>query len=175
MTGGLETAMPLLAGLAGAGTAALVARASLAPYPLRRGWKLVRPGSMHWTGLILGAGLVALCLYVRIFVGSARSDAEVQMRWLTLIIAGFALCIAVCSWQVRAILRAGVRWRGDVVAWNGPEGRDISRKLDEVVAMRRRWNGSAEILFSDGEVLKLDPYATTVPDLWNRIVDINER
>ncbi len=46
----------------------------------RHGWRQLEPSAMHWTGLVLGVGLVLLFLYVRLFVGSSRPDAEHQMN-----------------------------------------------------------------------------------------------
>ena len=58
--------------------------------PDKTGWRSIKPSAMHWTGVLLGTGLV-LMNYVRVFVGSSRADAESRMNILTRLIVAFAL------------------------------------------------------------------------------------
>lgn len=175
MTGWLSFLSPILAGVAGATvTAAIARRAMKRTVPDRLGWHHVRPSAMHWTALVGSSGAVALCLYIRLFVGSARADAEFQMQVLNLIIAGFAICIAITAWQVAAILRQRLHWRGQQIAREVAGGELEIRSMRDVIEMHRSWNGTVRLAFVDGTVLKLDQYATSVHELWERVVEVND-
>lgn len=164
---------PLLAGLAGGLGAALIGRLSLRrAVPDRLGWHHVRPGAMHWTALVLGAALLALMVYVRLFVGSDRADAAFQMRVLSLMIACLGALVAMTGWQVAAILRARLHWRDDAVAREGPGGALELHAMADVTAVRPSWTGAVTITFADGTALKLDHYATTVPALCERAAEV---
>ena len=130
---------------------------------------------MHWFGVVVGSGLVCLMLYVRLFVGSARSDAESQMQILTLLILAFALCVVIGAATIRSIIRADGRWRGSNLDYPGPNGTIVSKNLAQVVGMERRWTGHVFISFADGDVLKLDGHADGVTELCSRIIEIDER
>lgn len=164
---------PILAGAAGATATWQVARISLrAPAP-RPGWRQVAPSAMHWLGLVGAGGIVCLMAWVGLFIGSARADAEFQMRMLWLLVGGFSLSAMVCAWQMRAILRAGVSWRGSQITFAGPTGAPLTRNMAQVIGMRRPWFGSVRIAFDDGNEIRLDPHATNVPELWDRILEAN--
>lgn len=170
----LDTLRPLIAGTTGALAAWAFARLGLRTSPDQRGWRHLRPGAMHWTGLILSAALVSLFLYVRLFVGSDRADAETQMMWLNLLIAGFGLGMVVSAWQMRQMVRTDAHWRGAKLKWRDEAGGEQVRGLDHVAAMRRPGFGRLAIAFKDGAVLRIDPYATGVAELCERIFAIDE-
>jgi hypothetical protein len=107
-------------------------------------------------------------------VGSARADAETQMTWLNLLIAGFATGIGVTVLQIRQLLRTAARWRGSQLHWRDEAGHEQVRALDRVAGMHRPLFGRLAIAFEDGAVLRIDPYANGVHELWNRIVAIDE-
>ena len=88
--------------------------------PDTKGWRRVVPSPMHWTGLCLGSGMVLLFLYIRLFVGSARSDAQNQMTILTGLIVAFAIGVAICGWTVVRIRGMALEWRGDAFAYSKP-------------------------------------------------------
>ena len=166
---------PITAGLAGAAATGLLVHALFRPSPERHGWRRIAPSGMHWSGIVLGAGLVCLMLYVRLFVGSARADAENQMQILTWLILAFALCVLTGVATIRSVVRTDVRWRGTSLDYAGANGSRITKDLAQVVGMQRRWTGNILIGFADGDVLKLDGYASGVSDLCARIIEIDER
>lgn len=160
---------PLLAGLGGAIGVALIGRVALRrTVPDRLGWHNVRPGAMHWTALVLGAGLLALMVYVRLFVGSTRADAAFQMQVLSLMIACLGVMWAMTAWQVATILRSRLHWRDDALAREGPGGALEVHAMADVVSVRPSWTGTVIITLADGTALKLDQYATTVAALCER-------
>lgn len=168
----IDLLAPFAAGLVFAGAGAAAARI-LADPPPGRDWTRIRPGGLHWSAVILGSGLVGLMLYVRLFVGSDRADAEAQMQILVLLLLAFALCTALCLRQMRAIVRADIRWRGRRLEHAGVDGNRIARDLGDVVGMRRRWTGEIEIAFTDGHVMRLDSQAAGVPQLCERIIRLD--
>ncbi len=163
---------PFIAGATLAAVTAVVARVLTRP-PAGRSWKRIRPGGMHWSAVLLGSGIVGLMLYVRLFVGSDRADAETQMQILVLILVAFALCTALCLRQMRAIVVADIRWRGRQLEHAGVDGGRIVRDLGDVVGMRRLWTGTIEIAFADGHVMRLDSHAAGVPELCERIIGLD--
>lgn len=171
----IDLLSPFVAGLAGALASGLLVRALFRPLPERQGWRSLRPSGMHWIGIMVGTGFVCLMLYVRLFVGSARADAASQMQILTLLMLVFTLCVLIAVAQVRAIVRADVRWRGASLDYAASDGTRITKDLSQVVGMERRWTGHVLIAFADGDVLKLDGYADGVSDLCSRIIEIDER
>jgi hypothetical protein len=151
------------------------ARRWLGDQPRPPGWACIRPSAMHWTGLVGAAAIVCLMAYVGLFIGSARADAAFQMRMLWLLVAAFSASAGVCLWQMRQIVQTDARWRGSQVSWQPAGGGPrLVRSLTDVAAMHRPWFGRVRIVFADGAELQIDPYGETVPDLWNRIVGVNE-
>lgn len=165
---------PIMAGAIGAAGTALIGRLGFSAGQSRSGWRLIKPSSMHWGGLIGASGFIALLAYVGLFVGSARADAAFQMRMLWLIVAGFLVSAATCLWQMRRIQHQHVEWRGSQIAFTAANGRRHTRSMEDVVLMRRPYFGLVQIVFGDGLVLKLDPFAQGTPELWNRIVEADE-
>jgi hypothetical protein len=165
---------PLLAALAGATGVALLAPLGTAARPDRQGWHHIRPSVMHWLGLFGSAAFASLMLYIRLFVGSARADAETQMMWANLIIAGFSVCTLISLRQIRRIRRGDVQWRGTTILFTDAAGTERVKPMTEVAGMDRRWTGTVAVAFGDGSELLLDQYAKGVPELWNRIVEANE-
>ena len=171
----IDLLSPFAAGVAGAVTVGLLVRALFPPPPDRQGWHRIAPSGMHWGGVAGGSGIVFLLLYVRLFVGSARADAEYQMQVLTLLMLAFAACVVIGAATIRSIVRSDVRWRGTNLDYAGTDGARITKDLAQVVGMQRRWSGHVLIAFADGDVLKLDGYADKVSDLCARIIETDER
>jgi hypothetical protein len=75
------TPLPL-ALVAAVHVACLVASATVLRAPPSRvsGWRVVGPSSVHWFAFIGCWALAAMISWVWLFVGSARDDAEMQMR-----------------------------------------------------------------------------------------------
>ena len=171
----LDFFAPFAAAGAGALVTRLAVRRAIGPIESPVGWSSIRPSDMHWWGVVGAGGIICLMGYVGVFIGSARADAEFQMRMLWLIVAGFAVSAAVCIWQMRQIASAAVRWRGTQVSFRRqPDGTPVVQDMIDVAEMSRPMFGAVRVRFADGTLLKLDPYADKVPDLWNRIVEVND-
>ena len=126
--------------------------------PRRHGWWRIEPSPMHWTGLSLGGGLVPLFLYVRLFVGSSRADAQFQMNILTGLIVAFSLGVALCAWSVGRVRGLAFEWRGNLLVYNRGSER-AARTVLELTGVRRSALGWLVLSFDDGETLKLDEHA----------------
>lgn len=133
--------------------------------PGTHGWRQIRPGAMHWTGLILCGGLALFMAYIWLFVGSSRPDGAQQMRilfWLTLF---FAVGSVLMGWAILQIRSSGIEWRGSVIAFRDSRGSRTKYGFDEVASVRKDWLGRAVIGFADGRMTKLDLYATGADQL----------
>lgn len=166
-----DTFRPVVAGIVAAIAVGFLARFGFRSQPDRTGWRHIRPGGMHWFGLIGCAAFAALALYVRLFVGSARVDAEEQMKWAELLAAGMSLGTLVSLWQISRIHRAAIHWRGATLRYNDATGVQRTRPMNEVAGMRSRWTGTVELAFKDGTSLLLDQYAKGVPELCEQLAE----
>lgn len=138
--------------------------------PDEKGWRQVKAGAMHLTGLWLGGGLWLLFVYVRLFVGSDRADAATQMMWLNLLIIGFAIMWLGTAYSALATRSRAVRWRGQRLHFRAG-GVAQERTFGEVLAVRRSALGLSRIVFDDGLVLKVDANAQGAEQL----LDLLER
>lgn len=161
---------PILAGACGALAAAGTGHIALPPTIKRNGWGLVRPGAMHWAGLVLSAGLACLMIWVGLFTGSHRADAADQMRILWGLVTAFTVGAVFCLFQMRRLAQARLEWRGNVLRWHGREGRQMERSMSSVVALEQRW-GWILVRFADGLTLRLDPHARGSEALCRRIAE----
>ena len=94
------------------------------PAPQFPGWRVVRPGGTQWFCFVGCWTFAALVSWVWLFVGSARHDAEMQMRWALLLILAFGIGAAWSGFYIAQLCRIMLRWRGPVIRWR--EGnRDI--------------------------------------------------
>lgn len=154
-------------------SAALVATLVVAALPVTgrnaspgtHGWRRIRPGAMHWTGFGLSAALALFMAYIWIFVGSTRPDGAAQMRILFWLLLFFACGSALMGWAILQIRRAGIEWRGSVIACRQPDGARHKHGFDDVASAYRDWAGRLVIRFADGTQTKLDTYATGADQL----------
>ncbi|HEY6814223.1 MAG TPA: hypothetical protein VI168_01670 [Croceibacterium sp.] len=130
----------------------------------KAGWRRIVPSPMHSTGVALGTGLVLLMSYVRLFVGSTRTDAASQMVILTWLIAAFAIGTIGVALSMAAIRRRAIRWRGARVVWR-QGAREVTADLAAVAAIRGNLLGHVVLHFAGDEVLRLDPYARGAREL----------
>lgn len=171
----LEFLAPFAAAAVGGWATRAGARRWLGEQARPPSWAVIRPSEMHWIGLVGAGAIVSLMAYVGLFIGSSRADAAFQMRVLWLLVAAFSAGACVYLWQMRQIVQTDARWRGTRLTWQPADGGPrLTRDLSEVAGMHRPWFGPVRIAFVDGAELRIDPYATKVPELWNRIVGVNE-
>ena len=159
-----------LVGALATGVVVLLTLLSYQAKPNRRGWRQVKVGTMHWTGVLLGTALTGLFSYVWLFVGSTRSDAETQMTILFWLIVTFGLGTIVVGWGMYLITARALRWRGKsmVYANNGGEEK---RTFQDVVALELTFWGHVAICFNDGSVVRLDPFAVGARELIDAVAD----
>jgi hypothetical protein len=156
---------PLIAGA----VLAACALAFLRPKPVK-GWRTVSPGLGYWIGLLLSLCLSILIAWVWAFIGSSRVDGAFQMRiawWLAFI---FACGAAFAGQRIIRLSRQALRWRGDVLAWNGSEG-DVPMK--SLLSIRTDVFGFARARFAGGRSLSVDLAAAGASDLIEKIEDVN--
>jgi hypothetical protein len=161
----------VVVGLAAGVIVALLAALAVKAPPGRGGWRRITPAAMHWIGVGLGGGLVLLMSYVRLFVGSARPDAERQMTILSWLIVAFAVGTIAVALAMVVIRRQAVQWRGDRIVYRRG-WREVERDLEDVVGITTNLVGQVVLHFSDGAVLRLDPYAQGSAEL---VETIHER
>ena len=160
----MDWARPLVSGLIGAVIVAVLAAAVGRARPDRKGWRLISPSAMHWTGILLGGGLVLLMGYVRLFVGSTRPDADTQMMILTWLIVAFAVCTILTARSMITIRRQAIRWRGMRLVYNR-RGEERQVDLSTVSRIDHDLIGRAVLRLGDGAVLRLDSYARGAREL----------
>jgi hypothetical protein len=151
--------------------ALLIAAIAATPAATKTGWMQVRPGGMHWFSFYGSAALFALIAWVWIFVGSARSDAAFQMRiafWLSFT---FGIGAVYAGMLIRKLRKMALRMRGRQIAFVGSDGREAGQSIDNFTAFRRRWRGDFQLLFNDGTVITLDPYAKNSDEFMGRLFD----
>ena len=96
------------------------------------GWRHIRPGAMHWTGFCLSAAIALFMGYIWIFVGSTRPDGAAQMRILLWLILFFAGGSVLMGWAILQIRRAGIEWRGSVIACRQSDGARRKHGFEDV-------------------------------------------
>jgi hypothetical protein len=162
---------PILVGACGGSAAALLGWLACRGSRPTAGWGHVRAGAMHWTGLVLSAGLSALMGYVVRFVGSSRADGATQMQilgWLALAFAAGAIFSLV---RMHSITRADIRWRGGTVRFRASGRGRAERPIPEIMSLSESGSGWFVATFGDGISLRIDPYAKGADALLQRISD----
>ncbi|WP_373502253.1 hypothetical protein [Aestuariivirga sp.] len=147
----------LVIALTAACAVAMLAQWTGRSQPQQRGWKLVTPGAMHWTAVFLSGGLTLLMAYVWLFIGSSRPDGAFQMKVLFWLIVAFGTGSIIAGFSCRAIIRRGIRWRGQAITYNGPTG-EVTHRFDEISDARNTLRGFV-INFGEGHLLRVDPNA----------------
>ena len=132
------------------------------------GWRLVAPSGTHWFCFVGSWAFGALMSWIWLFVGSARADAEFQMQVALLLAIAFVAGAAWCGFQIAAVRRMALRWRGDAICWQ-ENARELRQGFARFDALRRRLDGAFEIRFADGSVLWLDFYARNASEFLARI------
>ncbi|MEQ1669584.1 MAG: hypothetical protein ABL893_01870 [Hyphomicrobium sp.] len=170
MGGGIKSGMAarvLVICLAFAAVAALTATAAKTIAD-RHGWRSIKPGGMHWTGLWLSAALTGFMSFIFLFVGSARADAAQQMQILFWLIVVFGLATIASAVSVRVIRRSAARWRGEKIAFT-LRGAEQTRSFADVTGLQSTPFGGVVVSFRDGVGLRLDPHARGAQELIEQI------
>jgi len=131
----------------------------------QNGWKRIRPSPMHWFGLTIAAGLLAIMTYVRLFVGSSRADAAEQMQILTILIMVLAAGFIFMARSTFHLWRLGLAWRENQLAFRGQSGKQVIQNIQDIKSRDRTPSGGLIFRFFDGELLRLDENAAGVPEL----------
>lgn len=123
------------------------------------GWGMVKPGGSHWFCFAGSWAFAALVSWIWLFVGSARRDAEMQMRYALGLIIAFGIAAAWSGFHIARLRRMALRWRGQVMVWRA-QGKEVSQDMVNLVSYRRAFFSQLHHLhFRDGTALKLDPYS----------------
>jgi hypothetical protein len=120
---------------------------------------------MHWFCIILGGPFLFLLIYIRLFVGSARFDAESQMRVLTWLIIAFSVGLSFVVYEMLRIRRTAFEWIGNNLAFSTSNGERISLSMDDLVDAHRAMTGWIVLSFGNGETVKLSPHARGMDEL----------
>jgi hypothetical protein len=139
----------------------VVLRAGPSDFP---GWRMVGPSRTHWFCFLGSWAFAALISWVWLFVGSARHDAEAQMRYALLLIFAFGIGSVGTGFYMARLRRMALRWRGTAIRWN-ERGSDVVQDMADFDAYRRVLSGLFHLRFRDGKILKLDLYARNAEDL----------
>jgi hypothetical protein len=153
----LEPYLKILVGFAAAAVVAMLVRVGTLSQPQSRGWAMVKPSAMHWTAVVLSGALTLLFAYVWLFVGSSRPDGAFQLKVLLGLLIAFGAGTIIAGLMFRTIVHRNIRWRGQVITYNGRAGA-MSRSFQDIRSAKSTMSGFA-IAFADGEILYVDPYA----------------
>ena len=154
--------------VAGAGLAAS-ALALFRPKPIT-GWRAVAPGAGYWAALLLCLALSAFIGWIWAFIGSSRGDAATQMRiawWLAFL---FGCGAAFAGLRILRLYRQSLRWRGQVMAWNGSGG---PVAMGSLASLKTNRLGFAQARFNDGQSLSIALAAAGAAELVDQIADVN--
>ena len=147
---------------------ALLCRLQRRNASIRDGWRYLTPGPMVWTGLVLSIGLTGLLSYVYLFVGSARPDAEFQMKVLLGLTVSFNLVTILIAYSTVV----------EEVRWNETEIQRrtwlFSRRAmtwPQLAAFSIEMSGYWWIRFYHGPKIRFSPYSNGFDQLVRKIAD----
>ena len=147
---------------------ALLCRLQRRNASIRDGWRYLTPGPMVWTGLVLSIGLTGLLSYVYLFVGSARPDAEFQMKVLLGLTVSFNLVTILIAYSTVV----------EEVRWNETEIQRrtwlFSRRAmtwPQLAAFSIEMSGYWWIRSYHGPKIRFSPYSNGFDQLVRKIAD----
>jgi hypothetical protein len=147
---------------------ALLCRLQRRNASIRDGWRYLTPGPMVWTGLVLSIGLTGLLSYVYLFVGSARPDAEFQMKMLLGLTVSFNLVTILIAYSTVV----------EEVRWNETEIQRrtwlFSRRAmtwPQLAAFSIEMSGYWWIRSYHGPKIRFSPYSNGFDQLVRKIAD----
>lgn len=168
MTAGHRIVECLVIGAAVMTVQAILFRLQRRNAPMQDGWRYLAPGPMVWTGLVLGFGLTGLFSYVYLFVGSARPDAEFQMKMLLILTVSFNLLTVLIAYST---VVEEVRW-----SETGIERRTLlfSRRAmtwPQLAAVGIEMSGYWWIRSYEGPKIRFSPYSNGFDQLVRKIAE----
>lgn len=140
--------------------------------PNEQGWSRISPGPMLWFGLIFGMLLSGVLTYVRLFVGSALPDEELQMQILTALVVAFGLGTSIMAYAVAQTRRLAFQWRGNWMSYSRSSGERVVRDMTELLDVEQTRFGWVLLTFSDGEKIKLSESARGIHQLAGSIIEL---
>jgi len=160
----------LVVGLLVGVAATLLVLALYRSRPERTGWIQLRPAISHWLGLFVSSAAVGVLLHIRLFVGSARADADTQMLIVLFLAAAAGIAAIRFAAKIRQTVRTDGYWRENHLDYASKQGGRVSQQLSNVVAMQKLVGGDTVIHFADGDWLAMDTQAKGLVPLCNRIM-----
>lgn len=122
----------------------------------RDGWHRVRPSGGQYGMIGACAGFTLLLFYVYFFVGSARADAESQMKILSVLASAF---LAMTLWAIWSTFHESVEWQGGAIRVRSIFGGERRASIDSLETIGFASVQSVFLLrFRGGQVVKLSPY-----------------
>lgn len=140
---------------------AAVLRAAPADFP---GWRVIGPGGTHWFCFVGCWAFATLITWVWLFVGSARHDAEVQMRYALLLIFAFGAGAMWSGFYIAGLRRTALRWHGTTIRWDKRGGDVVVQDMADFDTFRHALSGLFHLRFRDGTILKLDLHSRNAED-----------
>jgi hypothetical protein len=163
----------IVSGAIGFVVLAYLTNKSLRSPPDRDGWHRIQPSTMQWVALLGSGALASLMLYVRVFVGSSRADADSQMMAANGLIAGFFLSSAFVFRQIKITQRLNVFWRQSTLCFTTSDGRERLLPMTDIIGIRESWSGWLALRCKDETIIWLDQYARGTRELCSRIVEVS--
>lgn len=167
-----DTVRHIVSGAISAVAVVYLTRKSLRSPPDREGWHRIQPSAMHWAALVGSTALASLVLYVRVFVGSARADADSQMMAANGLIVGFFLSGAFVFRQIQITQKLNVFWRRSTLCFTSSDGCERLLPMTEIIGIRESWSGWLALRCKDETIIWLDQYARGARELCSRIVEV---
>jgi hypothetical protein len=131
------------------------------------GWHYLTPGVMEWVGLVLGAGLSLLFVYIYFFVGSARADAAFQMtvlKWLIIVFSSLTALVGFWSFAM------STRWNDERIERFVPFRPLHTILLRDIVSVSHEsWSDCLLIEDAGGKRLRVSPYQHGAESLVRKI------
>ena len=119
------------------------------------GWMALRPTATVHFAFIGSFAFSALMLWLYLFVGSARTDADTQEFMMLVLFAVFGVA---AMWTFWSAYLYKVRWKGSKIEF-GRLGRIHRYKVQQIAAKKYvAWRSEYAIEFEDGQRLFFSPY-----------------
>jgi len=127
---------------------------SMGPFQANQeGWNILRPSPSLYMVLAGAAAFSLLLIYVRLFVGSARPDADEQMLFCLLTAAGFIFLACILAYQM---FWKSVQWKGRALRTIPILGSPGQFNLDDLEWVGCRTKaGMFDLHFRTGNVVKV--------------------